>query len=68
MLAFADLAAERTLSSIVLQQVSQHLGAGQVVDCDDLVTLSVKHLTESQTANAAETIDSNSNSHVNSTS
>ena len=40
----------------------------KVVDCDDLVTLSVKHLTESQTANAAETIDSNSNSHVNSTS
>ena len=67
-LAFADLAAERTLSSIVLQQVSQHLGAGQVVDCDDLVTLSIKHLTESQTANTTETIDSNSNSHCNSTS
>ena len=68
MLAFADLAAERTLSSIVLQQVSQHLGAGQVVDCDDLVTLSIKHLTESQTANTTKTIDSNSNSHVNNTS
>ena len=67
-LALADLAAERTLSSIVLQQVSQHLGAGQVVDCDDLVTLSIKHLTESQTTNTTETIDSNSNSHVNSTS
>ena len=67
-LAFADLAAERTLSSIVLQQVSQHLGAGQVVDCDDLVTLSIKHLTESQTANTTKTIDSNSNSHVNNTS
>ena len=68
MLALADLAAERALSSIVLQQVSQHLGAGQVVDCDDLVTLSIKHLTESQTANTTETIDSNSNSHCNSTS
>jgi len=67
-LALADLAAERALSSIVLQQVSQHLGAGQVVDCDDLVTLSIKHLTESQTANTTETIDSNSNSHCNSTS
>ena len=66
--ALADLAAERALSSIVLQQVSQHLGAGQVVDCDDLVTLSIKHLTESQTANTTKTIDSNSNSHVNSTS
>ena len=63
-----DLAAEGTLSGIVLQQVSQHLGAGQVVDCDDLVTLSIKHLTESQTTNTTETIDSNSNSHVNSTS
>ena len=35
---------------------------------DDLVTLSIKHLTESQTTNTTETIDSNSNSHVNSTS
>jgi len=67
-LAFADLAAEGTLSGIVLQQVSQHLGAGQIVDCNDLVTLSIKHLTESQTANTTKTIDSNSNSHVNSTS
>ena len=31
-----------------------------------LVTLSIKHLTESQTANTTETIDSNSNSHCNS--
>ena len=67
-LALTDLAAEGTLSGIVLQQVSQHLGAGQVVDSDDLVTLSIKHLTESQTANTTKTIDSNSNSHVNSTS
>ena len=67
-LVLADLAAEGALSGIVLQQVSQHLGAGQVVDSDDLVTLSIKHLTESQTANTTKTIDSNSNSHVNSTS
>ena len=62
-LVLADLAAEGALSGVVLQQVSQHLGAGQVVDSDDLVALSVKHLTESQTANAAKTIDSNSYSH-----
>src|SRR5699024_1955712 len=62
-LVLADLAAEGALSGIVLQQVSQHLGAGQIVDGDDLVTLSVEHLTESQTANAAKTIDSNSYSH-----
>ena len=67
-LVLTDLAAEGALSGIVLQQVSQHLGAGQVVDSDDLVTLSIKHLTESQTANTTKTIDSNSNSHVNSTS
>jgi len=68
-LALADLAAERTLSSIVLQQVSQHLGAGQIVDCNNLIALSIEHLTESQTANTTKTIDSNSNiSHVNRTS
>ncbi len=55
-LAFADLAAERTLSGIVLQQVSQHLGAGQIVDRDDLVTLSIEHLTESQTTDVAEAV------------
>ena len=62
-LVLADLAAEGALGGIVLQQVSQHLGAGQIVDGDDLVALSVEHLTESQTANAAKTIDSNSYSH-----
>ena len=51
------------LFSPILPQVSQHLGAGQIVDSDDLVTLSVEHLTESQAADAAKTIDSNSYSH-----
>ena len=49
------------LSSIILEQMSQHLRAGQVVDSDNLITLGVKHLTESQTANAAKAIDRNSN-------
>ena len=55
-----------TLSGIVLQQVSQHLGRGQVVDGDDLEALSTEHLTESQTADTTETIDSNFNRHGNS--
>ena len=53
------------LSGVVLQQVSQHLGAGQVVDSDDLEALSTEHLTESQTADTAKTIDSNFNRHWN---
>ena len=52
-----------TLSGVVLQQVSQHLGGGQVVDSDNLEALSAEHLTESQTADTAKTIDSNFNRH-----
>ena len=51
------------LSGVVLQQMGQHSGAGQVVDRHDLITLSAKHLTESQTADAAKAIDSNFNRH-----
>ena len=53
------------LRGIVLQQMSQHLGRGQVVDCDNLEALSAEHLTESQTADTAKTIDSNFNRHGN---
>ena len=45
--------------------MSQHLGAGQVVDGDHLIALSAEHLAESQTANAAETIDCNFDRHWN---
>ena len=48
-LVLADLAQERALCGVVLQQVSQHSGAGQIVDGDDFVTVSLEHLTESQT-------------------
>ena len=47
------------LGGVVLQQVSQHSGRGQVVDSDNLVTLSTEHLTESQTADTAKTVNSN---------
>ena len=62
-LVLADAAQERTLRGIVLQQVSKHLGAGQVVDGNDFIALRLEHLTESQTADAAKTIDSNFDSH-----
>ena len=58
-LVFADVAAVGTLSGIILQQMGQHLGAGQVVDGDHFVALGTEHLTERQTANAAETVDRN---------
>ena len=51
------------LSRIILQQVSQHLGAGQIVDCHDLVALGAEHLTESQTADSTETVNCNFNCH-----
>ena len=41
-LVLADLAQERALCGVVLQQVSQHSGAGQIVDGDDFVTVSLE--------------------------
>ena len=48
------------LRRIVLQQVSQHFGRSQVVDSNHFIAFCAEHLTESQTADTAETIDSNS--------
>ena len=62
-LVLTDFAQERALRSVVLQQVSQHLGAGQVVDGNDLVAGSLEHLTERQTADTTKTIDCNFDSH-----
>ena len=52
------------LGGVILQQMRQHLGGGQIVDGDDFVALSTEHLTERETADAAKTIDSNSYGHV----
>ena len=52
------------LRGVVLQQVSEHLRGSQIVDGNDLIALSAEHLAESETANAAETVNSNLNSHV----
>ena len=62
---FTDLAAVGTLSGVILEQVSQHRGRGQVVNRDHLVALSAEHLTERQTANTAKAIDSNFHCHWN---
>ena len=57
-LALTELTCETTLSGVVFQKVCQHLRAGQVVDCNYLITLSFKHLTECQTTNTAEAVNS----------
>ena len=62
-LVFADHAAVTLLSGVILEQMSQHRGAGQVVDGNDLIPGSVEHLTESETADASKTVDSNFYSH-----
>ena len=61
---FADVAAVGTLSGIILQQVGQHSGAGQVVDSDHFIALSAEHLTESQTADTSKTVNRNFNHYV----
>ena len=53
-----------TLSGIVLEEVCEHLRAGEVVDCNNFITLSVEHLTESETADTTKTIDSNFYCHL----
>ena len=44
------------LRGVVLQQVSEHIGRGEVVDSDDLGALMTEHLTESQTTDATEAV------------
>ena len=55
------------LGGIVLQKVSEHLRAREVVDSDDFITLSVEHLTECETADTTKTIDSNFYCHLKNT-
>jgi hypothetical protein len=55
----ADDAAVALLSGVILEEMSEHGGLGKVVDGNYLIAGSVKHLTECETADAAETIDCN---------
>ena len=52
------------LRGVVLQQIREHVGRGEVVDGDDLGALVTEHLAEGQTADATEAVDSNLNCHV----
>ena len=58
-LALAELAGESALSGIVLKKVSQHSRAGQVVDRDDLIAISLEHLSESKAADTSESVNRN---------
>ena len=49
------------LRTVVLEKVGEHFRVGEVVDGDHLVSFRGEHLTESQTADSAEAVDSNSN-------
>lgn len=58
MLAFTELASETTLSSVIFKKVSEHFWIGKVVDSNNFITFSFKHLTESQTTNTAKAVNS----------
>jgi len=64
MFAFADAPAVGTLRGIILEQVCEHSGVGQVVDSDDLIPFCAEHLTERETTDTAEAIDGNFYGHV----
>ncbi len=49
------------LGAVILQKVSEHFGAGKVVDCYDFKTFRSEHLSESKTADSSETVNRNSN-------
>ena len=46
-----------TLRRIILQQMSKHLRACQIVDCYYFITFCSKHLSECKTSDTAKTID-----------
>ena len=52
---------EAALSAVIFQQVSQNFGTGQVINCHYVYSFHTVDLTERQTPDAAETIDSNFN-------
>ena len=59
-----DLAVEAALDGVVLQQVGEGLGVGEVVDGDDLdVRTLLEGGAEEVTADAAEAVDTNAGGH-----
>ena len=60
----ADLTGETTHDRVVLQEVGQRLGVGEVVDSDHLeVGALLSKGAEEVTANAAKTVDTNLDGH-----
>ena len=57
----ADEAAVAFLGGVVLQEVGEHLRAGKVIDGNDFIAFGTKHLTESKTADASESVNRNFN-------
>ena len=57
-LTFTIFACETTLSSVILQEVCKHFWACQVVDSNNFITFSLKHLTECEATDTAETVNS----------
>ena len=57
-LTFTELASETTLCSVILEEVSKHLWACQVIDSDYFITFSLEHLTESEATNTAKAVNS----------
>ena len=58
---FADFAAVAALSCIIFEKMSKHSGACKVVDGNNFITLCTEHLSESETTDSAETVNSNFN-------
>ena len=48
-----------TLRGVILQEMGEHLRARQIVDCDDFIAGRIEHLTEGETTDTTESIDSN---------
>ena len=64
LLVVLDRAVVAAMGAVVLQQAGQGFGVGDIVDADDLEFSGLGHQTpEHQTADAAETINTNSNCH-----
>ncbi len=52
------------LRGVILQQVREHLGGGEVVNSDDLGALVTEHLTERQAADSTKAVNSYLNCHT----
>ena len=58
-----DLTTVTALSCIILKKISEHWRLCQVVDCNYLVALCAKHLSECKTSNTSKTINCDFNCH-----